>query len=72
MYKFIKTKNQVLKEFVKENLRLRRIRPLMLSAGYLVLFMPKKNGKLWLYIDYWQLNSITKKDKYPLPLISEI
>jgi len=53
-------------------LRLRRIRPLQLSAGYLVLFIPKKNGQLRLYINYRQLNSITKKDKYLLPLISKI
>ncbi len=45
-YKFIKIKNQVLKEFIKENLRLGRIRPLTSLAGYLVLFTPKKNRKL--------------------------
>ncbi|OCK90249.1 uncharacterized protein K441DRAFT_580188, partial [Cenococcum geophilum 1.58] len=37
-----------------------------------ILFIPKKNGKLRLYIDYKQLNSITRKDRYPLPLISKI
>jgi len=37
-----------------------------------VLFILKKNGKLRMCIDYKQLNSITKKDRYPLPLISEI
>ena len=44
MYKLIKTKNQVLKEFVQENLRLGRIKPSQLLAGYPVLFTPKKNG----------------------------
>jgi len=34
--------------------------------------MPKRNKKLKLYINYKQLNSIIKKDKYPLFLISEI
>jgi len=53
-------------------LRLGRIRPLQLSAGYPVLFIPKKNGQLRLCIDYKQLNSIIKKDKYLLPLISKI
>ena len=38
--------NQVFKEFVKENLRLKRIKPLILLIGYLVLFTPKKNRKL--------------------------
>jgi len=32
----------------------------------------KENGKLRMCIDYRQLNSITRKDRYPLPLISEI
>ena len=36
------------------------------------MFIPKKNGKLRMCIDYRQLNSITKKDRYLLPLISEI
>jgi len=37
---------------MQENLRLRRIKPLQLSAGYLILFVLKKNGKLRLCIDY--------------------
>ena len=52
MYKLIEIKNQALNEFVQENLRLRRIRPSQSSAGYLMLFTPKKNGKLWLCINY--------------------
>jgi hypothetical protein len=71
-YKLTETEQQALKEFVRENLRLGRIRPSQSSAGYPVLFIPKKNGKLRMCIDYRQLNSITKKDRYPLPLISEI
>jgi len=45
---------------------------LQLLIGYPVLFILKKNGKLRMYIDYRQLNSITRKDKYSLPLINEI
>jgi len=72
MYKLTKTKKQALKEFVQENLRLRKIKSLQLSVGYLVLFVLKKNGKLRLCINYKQLNSITKKDRCLLPLISKI
>ena len=36
------------------------------------MFVPKKNGKLQLVIDYRQLNNITIKNKTPLPLITEI
>jgi len=71
-YKFTETEKQVLKEFIRENLRLKRIRLLQLSANYPVLFVLKKDRKLRLYINYRQLNSITKKDKYLLLLISEI
>ena len=37
-----------------------------------MLFIPKKNNVLKIYINYYKLNTITKKDKYPLPLIKEI
>ena len=54
--------NLALQEFVKENLRKGYIQPLQLLAGYSVLFIPKKNRKLRMCINYRQLNSITKKD----------
>jgi len=72
IYKLTEEEGRALKEFVQENLRKGYIRPSQSSAGYPVLFVPKKNGKLRLCIDYRQLNSITRKDRYPLPLISEI
>ncbi len=72
IYKFTKIDNQAFKEFVRENLKLGRIRPSQSLAGYPVQFTPKKNGKLRLCINYQQLNSITKKNKYLLLLINEI
>ena len=36
------------------------------------MFMPKKNGKLRLIIDYRQLNEIIIKDRTLLPLIIKI
>ena len=38
-------------------------------AAALVLFAKKPRGGLRLCIDYRALNAITKKDRYPLPLI---
>jgi hypothetical protein len=32
----------------------------------------KHDGALCLYVNYWKLNAITKKDQYPLPLINEL
>ena len=48
------------------------IKPFTLPAGYLLLFIRKKNGKLRLYINYRQLNVITIKNRYLLPVISEL
>jgi hypothetical protein len=64
--------NLALKEFIKENLKKEYIQLLQLLVGYLVLFILKKNGKLRMCINYRQLNSIIKKDRYPLLLILEI
>ena len=38
-------------------------------AAVPVLFVRKLGGGLRFYIDYRRLNQITKKDRYPLPLI---
>ena len=52
IYKLIKTNNLALREFIKENLRKEYIKLLQSLAGYPVLFIPKKNGKLRMCIDY--------------------
>ena len=38
----------------------------------LSLFIKKKDGSLQLCVDYRGLNKISKKDRYPLPLISDL
>jgi len=38
----------------------------------LVFFIKKKDGLLQLVQDYWALNSVTVKNRYPLPLISKL
>ena len=37
-----------------------------------ILFICKKDGSLRLAVDYQGLNRITKKDRYPLPLIPDL
>ena len=37
-----------------------------------MLFVKKKDGTLWLCIDYRQLNKLTVKNKYPLPKIDDL
>ena len=39
--------------------------------GTPILFIPKKDGGLYLYINYYKLNKIIVKNYYPLPLISK-
>ena len=63
---------QALREYIDLNLERGYIRPSTLSAGYPILFVLKKNGKLRLYIDYRQLNDIMIKNRYPLPRINEL
>ena len=40
--------------------------------GAPVLFVKKKDGTLSLCIDYRQLNKVTVKNKYPLPMIDDL
>ena len=48
------------------------IRPSTSLWGALVLFVKKKDGSLWLCIDYRQLNRATIRNQYPLPHIDEL
>ena len=48
-----------------------RIRRSISPAGAPILFVPKKDGKLRLCVDYRGLNAVTIKNRTPLPLIGE-
>ena len=65
-------KLQYLKKYINKNLAKSFIRPSTSSAASPTLFVPKKDGKLRLYVDYRMLNSMIIKDKYPLLLINEL
>ena len=63
---------QALREYIEEAERKGHIRPSSSPAGYPVLLVPKKDGRLRVCVDYRHLNSITVKNRYPIPRISEL
>ena len=58
--------------FLEENLCTRQIQPSKSPMAAPVFFIKKKDGSLHLVQDYHALNAMTVKNKYPLPLISEL
>nr|GEV46121.1 putative reverse transcriptase domain-containing protein [Tanacetum cinerariifolium] len=48
------------------------IRPSSSPWGAPVLFVKKKDGSLWMCIDYRELNKLTMKNPYPLPRINDL
>ena len=63
---------KALDEYINKALKNGWIRESQSPAGAPILFVPKKNGELRLCVDYRGLNAITIKNRYPLPLISEL
>ena len=61
----------MLKTYIETNLANGFIRPSKSLAGAPILFIRKKDGSLWLCVDYWGLNNPIIKNPYPLPLIGE-
>jgi len=61
-----------LQEFINEHLAMGFIHSSKSPFGAPVLFIKKKDSSLWLCVNFHQLNTITQKDKYPLPLISDL
>ncbi|GAA5874668.1 hypothetical protein JCM1840_007442 [Sporobolomyces johnsonii] len=62
---------EVLADYIDTHLRSGFIRPSTSPVGAPILFIKKKDGSLRLCVDYRNLNSVTRKNRYPLPLIDE-
>ena len=72
MYSLSQSELQVLREFIDEHIRIGFIWPSSSPHRAPVLFVHKKDGSLWLCMDFRGLNKISKMDRYPLPFISDL
>jgi len=72
IYSLLTLELQTLREFLDENLRTGTICPSQSPGGAPVLFVKKKNGSLRLCVNYRVLNCITRKDKYSIPLVTDL
>jgi hypothetical protein len=72
IYQLAKPEFEALKKELDELLARGAIRPSKSPFGAPILFVKKKDGSYRMCIDYRELNEITIKNRYPLPLIQEI
>ena len=72
IYSLLASEQEALKEFIEENLNTGFIWPTSSPHSAPVLFVKKKNSSLCLCVDFRSLNRISKKDHYPLLLISDL
>jgi len=72
VYPLSPVEQKELDTFLEENLRTGRICPSKSPMAAPVFFIKKKDGSLRLVQNYRALNSMMVKNKYPLPLISEL
>ncbi|SLM38734.1 gag polymerase env, partial [Lasallia pustulata] len=72
LYSMSPAELDVLKVYLNDAVKASIIRKLISPAASPVMFVPKSDGSLRLVIDYRRLNDITIKNRYPLPLISDM
>jgi hypothetical protein len=61
------------KEEIDKLLRVDFIRPIKRTTWLSpIVVVPKKNGKLWVCVDYRKLNGVTIMDAFPLPFTNGV
>jgi len=72
IYNLLEMELRVLKKYLEDKLAKGLICPSTSPFGSPVLFIKKPDGSLCLCVDYRALNRMTIKNRYPIPLTSEI
>jgi len=72
IYPLSGTELGVLREFLNDMLSKGFIRASNSPVGAPVLFAKKKDGTLRLCVDFRKLNRITRRDRYPIPLVTNL
>jgi hypothetical protein len=72
LYQLTEDQRQTLLETLEREMAAGRIRPSKASYGSPMFFVPKKDGRWRMVVDYRKINEATIPDAYPLPLISQI
>jgi len=72
IYPLSPTELETLRKYIEDNLNKGFIRHSQAPCGAPVLFVKKADGSLRLCVDYRGLNKISRKNRYPLPLIGEL
>ena len=63
---------EILKIYIETYLKTGFIQPSKSLTGAPIWFDKKADGSFRLCVNYWNLNNLTIKNRYPLPLISKI
>ena len=72
IYSLSNSKLGTLQKFIDKHLNISFIQLSCSSHSAPILFIKKKDGLLQLCIDFQGLNKVMKKDRYPLPLITDL
>ena len=72
LYRLSLDERKALFDYIDEHLKKGFIRRSTSPAASPILFTRRKTGELRLCVDYRGLNAITKKNRYPLPLIDDL
>ncbi|MBW0556151.1 hypothetical protein O181_095866 [Austropuccinia psidii MF-1] len=64
--------SEKLQAYITENKKKGFIRPSFSSTGAPVLFIKEKDGGLRLCVYYHKINAVTRKNRYPIPPMSQL